>query len=210
MTYTDNLWLFSLLLFGIIIVPGMDMLFVLTNALVGGLRSGLAATAGIMTGGAAHTLFGSTGVGILLVLAPSVFTVMLLAGVAYMAWIGFTLMRSTITVDLAGSAPSRSLGVAFRQGAITCLLNPKAYLFVFAVYPQFLKPQYGPVWSQALVMGALTGLMQLGVYGAIAFAASRGRDLLVDNKRVTTWVGRAAGLLLVLIAVATVWESYMR
>lgn len=36
MTYTANLWLFLTLLFGIIIVPGMDMLFVLANALTGG------------------------------------------------------------------------------------------------------------------------------------------------------------------------------
>jgi threonine/homoserine/homoserine lactone efflux protein len=209
MTYAYNLWLFTLLLFGIIIVPGMDMLFVLANALTGGLRSGLAATAGIMTGGAVHTLLGAAGVGVLLVLAPSVFNVMLLAGAAYMAWIGFTLMRSAITVGSVGAMPSRSMGVVFRQGAITCLVNPKAYLFVFAVYPQFLKPQYGPVWSQALVMGVLTCLMQLGVYGGLAFAAGRGRDFLIGNKRATMWTARVAGLVLVLIAAATVWNGWV-
>src|SRR6202012_907158 len=40
MSYTENLWLFLLLLFGIIIVPGMDMMFVLANALTGGRRTG--------------------------------------------------------------------------------------------------------------------------------------------------------------------------
>src|SRR5437899_11483956 len=48
MSYTENLWLFFILLFGIIAVPGMDMLFVLANALTGGGNRGLAATAGIM------------------------------------------------------------------------------------------------------------------------------------------------------------------
>ena len=43
MTYAENLWLFFLLLFGIIIVPGMDMLFVLTNALTRGRPAGLSA-----------------------------------------------------------------------------------------------------------------------------------------------------------------------
>src|SRR5215475_11561517 len=52
MSYAENLWLYFLLLFGIIIVPGMDMLFVLANALTGGRGAGLAATAGIMLGGA--------------------------------------------------------------------------------------------------------------------------------------------------------------
>lgn len=35
MSYAENLWLFFLVLFGIIILPGMDMLFVLASALTG-------------------------------------------------------------------------------------------------------------------------------------------------------------------------------
>jgi hypothetical protein len=40
MTYTYNLWIFSVLSFGIIIVPGMDMFFVIANALTGGRARG--------------------------------------------------------------------------------------------------------------------------------------------------------------------------
>ncbi|MBM6594814.1 LysE family translocator [Microvirga pudoricolor] len=209
MTYSENLWLFATLLFGIIVVPGMDMLFVLANTLTGGLRSGFAATFGIMTGGAVHTLFGALGVGVILTLAPSLFNVMLAAGAAYMAWIGLTLLRSAITVDGVGRAKSRSLGMAFRQGAVTCLLNPKAYLFVFAVYPQFMKPQYGPVWTQALAMGLLTVLMQFGIYGGLALAAHRGSAFLVGNAGVTIWAGRAAGLLLIVVAGVTAWSGWV-
>jgi hypothetical protein len=36
MAYFEHLWLYFILLVGIIIVPGMDMMFVLANALVGG------------------------------------------------------------------------------------------------------------------------------------------------------------------------------
>ena len=44
MDYSQNLWIYATLLFGIIIIPGMDMVFVLANALAGGTRAGLAAT----------------------------------------------------------------------------------------------------------------------------------------------------------------------
>jgi threonine/homoserine/homoserine lactone efflux protein len=50
MSYAENLWIFFILLLGIIIVPGMDTLFVLANALTGGRRPGFAAIAGIMAG----------------------------------------------------------------------------------------------------------------------------------------------------------------
>lgn len=208
MSYSENLWLFLLLLFGIIIVPGMDMMFVLANALTGGRRAGLSATAGVMLGGAAHTLFGALGVGVLLKLAPSLFTLMLLVGAAYMAWIGWTLARSAIVVGSIGTAASRSLWTAFRRGTVTCLLNPKAYLFVLSVYPQFLRPQYGALWLQALVMGVTTLAVQFSIYGGLALAAGHSRDFLSANPRVTIWVGRVAGLLLIVVAAMTAWRGW--
>ena len=80
MTYTENLWLFFLLLSGIIIVPGMDMVFVLASALSGGRRAGLTAVFGIMAGGLVHTLYAALGVGVALRFAPALFNVLLAAG----------------------------------------------------------------------------------------------------------------------------------
>ncbi|OEC92914.1 MULTISPECIES: LysE family translocator [unclassified Rhizobium] len=207
MGYAENLWLFFILLLGIIIVPGMDMLFVLANSLTGGSNRGLAATGGIMLGGAVHSLNGAVGIGLLMHFVPVLFNPLLIAGGAYMAFIGYTLMRSSITVGGEGPAGSRSAWKAFRQGAVTCLINPKAYLFIFAVYPQFLKPDYGPMWIQAVIMGAMTIATQFAVYGGLAITAGRSRELLVANPRATAFAGRIAGLLLVAVSVFTVWEG---
>jgi threonine/homoserine/homoserine lactone efflux protein len=118
------------------------------------------------------------------------------------------LMRSSITMAAVGPSSARSLWVAFRQGAITCLLNPKAYLFVFAVYPQFMKPQYGGLAMQAIVMGILTALTQSAIYGALALAAAKSRDLLAASPHAILWVGRAVGVLFVLLAAAAVWHGW--
>ncbi|ACP24525.1 RhtB family transporter [Sinorhizobium fredii NGR234] len=208
MTYAENLWLFFTLLFGIIIVPGMDMVFVLANAITGGRSSGLAATAGIMAGGVLHTLYAALGVSVVLHLVPELFNVLLVAGAAYIAWIGFSLLRSSITIGGVEAGARLSRWASFRQGALTSLMNPKAYLFMFAVYPQFLKPQFGPVWSQAAVMALMIAVTQLAVYGGLALAAGRGRDVLVGSPAATVAIGRGAGLLLVAIAVFTVWQGW--
>jgi threonine/homoserine/homoserine lactone efflux protein len=208
MGYTENLWLYFILLFGIIIVPGMDMLFVLANSLTGGRNAGLAATGGIMFGGAVHSANGAIGIGLLTHFMPWLFNPLLFAGAAYMAWIGITLMRSSITVGADQPAGTRSAWRAFRQGAVTCLINPKAYLFMLAVYPQFLKPVYGPLWSQAVVMGIMTVATQFAVYGALAVTAGRSRDLLIANPEATALAGRAAGLLLAAVSVFTLWEGW--
>lgn len=207
MTYVQTLWLYTVLLFGIIIVPGMDMFFVMANGLSGGKSRGLAATFGVMAGGIYHTLFGAITVGLLLSLAPQVLTTLLIASAAYMGWIGCTLIKSSITVDHINAANTKTLAAAFRQGFVTCILNPKAYMFVIAVYPAFIQGRFGPVWSQALVMGVLTAAMQFAIYGAVAVAAASGRDLLIRNPRATIWTGRALGAVFIIVALFTVYEA---
>jgi len=208
MNYHENLWLFFTLLFGIIIVPGMDMLFVLANSLTGGTKRGLAATGGIMAGGAVHSAYGAAGVGVLVTMLPQLFNLLLFAGVAYMIWIGISLVRSSITVEAVGPGTARSSWRAFRQGAVTCLVNPKAYIFMFAVYPQFLRPEYGPIWRQGLIMGVMTVVTQLAVYGTLAMTAGRSRDLLVANPDVTAFVGRFAGMLLIAVSAFSLWQGW--
>ncbi|MCZ8180102.1 MAG: LysE family translocator [Rhizobium sp.] len=208
MSYAENLWLFTLLLAGIIIVPGMDMIFVIANGLTGGRRAGIAATSGIMLGGAFHTLFGTVAVTALSTLVPQLAGPMLVIGSAYMIWIGYTLAKSAIVIDGIEASKLHRTARIFTQGLITCLLNPKAWAFILAVYPQFMRPEYGPFWQQALVMGALTMVLQALVYGGLAVAAARGRDALVAKPDVTIWIGRAAGWLLVAVAVLMLVEGW--
>lgn len=203
MSYGENLWLYFLLLAGIIVVPGMDMMFVLANALTRGRAAGIAATLGLMVGGICHTLFGTVAVAGLSRLIPTVSSVMLIAGSAYMMWIGLTLARSSIVVDSVDDGLAKSSRTVFGQGIVTCLLNPKAWLFILAVFPQFMSPVYGPLWPQAVAMGAMTVATQFVVYGGLALAAARGRDALVTNPGLTVWVGRTAGLLLMAVAAYT-------
>lgn len=200
MPYSEALWLYFVLLVGIIVVPGMDMLFVVANALTGGRGAGLAATAGIMLGGICHTLFGTVFVTGLAVLVPSLAPAMMVIGAAYMLWIGFTLARSSIKIDAVGPAAQKSDMSILLQGMLTAILNPKAWMFVMAVFPQFMRPEYGPFATQALVMGIMTVTVQLAVYGSLGLAANRGREALTDSPGTTIWLGRAAGLLLMAIA----------
>jgi threonine/homoserine/homoserine lactone efflux protein len=182
-------------------------MFVLASALTGGRSAGMAATAGIMAGGAVHAFYGALGIGLLASFLPWLFNPLLIAGALYMAWIGFGLIRSSIAVGEGGPDGSRSRWRAFRRGALTCLMNPKAYLFMLAVYPQFLKPAYGPIWLQGLIMGLMTVCTQFAIYGTLAVTAGRSRAFLVSNPGATVIVGRVAGLLLILVSLFGLWHG---
>jgi len=160
-----------------------------------------------MTGGAFHALIGTLAVGFLLILPPVLITAVIFAGAAYMASIGVTLLRSSITIGAIGKAADRSLAIAYRQGLLTTLLNPKGYLFVVAVYPQFIKPQFGPVWQQGVIMGAMLMLTMLAVYGVLILAAGSARTFLSAHPNVTIAFGRAAGAVFILVAAITAWHA---
>lgn len=203
-----QLWLFFLFVFGIVIVPGMDMTVVLANALGGGRRDGLLATFGVMAGGVCHVVVGALGIGIVLQLWPAAFHLMLLAGAAYVAWLGFGLLRSGAAMQAIRERRPASAWAAFRSGALTNLLNPKAYLFMLAVFPQFLRPERGWIGVQAIALGLVIAITQLVVYGGLALAVSEtrtawmGRDLAVDR------IGRVVGVLLITVAAWTLWQGW--
>lgn len=208
MEQTAHLWLFAAMVFGIVLLPGLDMAFVMASSLAGGRRSGAAALGGIVAGGACHVLMGALGVATILQLVPAAFNLVLLAGAGYVAWIGCALLRSV--PDSGGPRPQTlpSQWRTFRRGMVTCLLNPKAYLFMLAVFPQFLKPEYGSLAVQAVVLGTIIAVAQIVVYGLAALAGDRLRVSLHDNAGATRVLMRVVGALLVATALYSAYAGW--
>jgi threonine/homoserine/homoserine lactone efflux protein len=202
-----HLWIFFGLVFSIVILPGIDMAFVLGSALVGGRRAGLAAVAGLIAGGMCHVTLAASGLAVVLTLFKSAFDALLVAGALYVAWIGYSLFRSQSGVALDTNQPLRSPAGTFSRAAMTNLLNPKAYVFMLAVFPQFITPDRS-IAGQAVVLGAIIAATQGGVYGAVALAADGLRDWLRTNPRASRNIARTIGALLVAMAVFTVLEGW--
>jgi threonine/homoserine/homoserine lactone efflux protein len=206
----EHLWLFALFVFGIIVVPGMDMAFVLSSALADGRRAGLAAVGGIVAGGMVHVAMGALGVGLLLQLFPAAFNAVLVAGALYVAWMGWGLWREPATLVKVDEQASRPLRQTFARAVATCLLNPKAYVFMVAVFPQFIHPQRGAIALQALAMGIIIAMTQALVYGGVALGASALRAGLAHSGRTQALLARAVALLLLGTAAWTLWHSWTR
>ncbi len=210
LTQTSHLWLYFVLLFGIIILPGMDMAFVMASALVEGRRAGFAAVAGIVTGGVIHVLMSAIGIGLILQSVPAVFNLMLMAGALYVAWIGWSLVRGAAALGEVTVERPRTLKATFIRAVLTCLLNPKAYIFMLAVFPQFLRLEYGSLLAQSIILGAITCVTQFAVYGTVALLAAETATWLRDNKARQVQLGRFVGSVLIAAAVWTVWKGWSK
>ncbi|MEO8275688.1 MAG: LysE family translocator [Thermoanaerobaculia bacterium] len=207
-----SLWIFFGLVFGIVLLPGLDMACVIASSLGGGRRAGLAAVAGIATAAVFHVTIGAAGVATILTAVPALYNALLLVGAAYIAWIGISLLRGGAMFDTSGA--SAAVGItartAYRRGMLTNLLNPKAYVFMLAVFPQFVRNEWGPIWTQAVVLLAIIVATQFGIYGPLALAAARARGWLASRPRTLSNIGRGVGLLLLAIAVLSALEGWKR
>ncbi len=172
MDAVPQMWMFFLMVFGIIVLPGMDMAVVMANALAGGRARGMLALAGVIAGGVCHVVASALGIGLIVQAFPAVFNTLLLAGAAYVAWIGWSLWRHAREVHLPAASAAVGPWATFRQAALTNLLNPKAYLFMLAVFPQFLRPERGDVWLQSALLWLVIAATQAVVYGGVALAAA--------------------------------------
>jgi threonine/homoserine/homoserine lactone efflux protein len=201
MTPAAHLWVFFGLVVGIILLPGLDMACVLGCTLGGGRRAGLASIGGIVTAALAHVAIGGLGLAAILLVMPVLFNALLVAGAVYVAWIGLSLVRSGVLFDAGtGNSGRVALPTAYRRGMLTNLLNPKAYAFMLAVFPQFVRREWGPVWLQAALLGAIIVATQFSVYGAVVLTAARARGWLAARPRALAWLGRSVGLLLFVVA----------
>ena len=122
----------------IIATPGPDTALIIRNALAGGPRASTMSALGVAVGILAWATAATLGVGVLLERSSTAFTVLKLAGAAYLCYLGG---RSLL------GRPSEDAPVAFRatlddrsawgQGLFSNLLNPKTGAFFVTVMPQF-------------------------------------------------------------------------
>lgn len=213
---THSLWLFFVLTFGIIVLPGLDMAFIVGTALASGARAGVVALAGIVVGGVIHVLINLSGLAALLLWWPAAFNALLLAGAGYMAWIGWGMVRAAwqpvaapagpVSPVVAEPAPS-DLAI-FGKGVLNCLLNPKAYAFMLAVFPAYLQTQERSVAAQAALLGAIIAGNQIVIYGALLFSALSARRLAAPGAGAQRGLLAGVGLLLMAAAALTLWSAW--
>lgn len=203
MGYAAHLWLFFVLVFGAVLLPGLDFAFILGSALTGGRRQGFSAIAGAVTGAAVHSVFAIVGIGLVLKVFPAAFAVLLFAGTLYIAWLGVGILRSSAPSATAENTVPTSPWRTFRRATANNLMNPNAYLFSLAIFPQFILPEFGPIALQAFVLWAIIAFTQTSVYGAEVLAAASVRQWMIAKPHAEIFIRRAVGVMLIAAAVLT-------
>jgi threonine/homoserine/homoserine lactone efflux protein len=175
-------------------IPGPGNLALITSTSKGGVRGGLAATLGVIAADQVLMWAAVAGVAALLLAYPTAFSAVQWLGAAYLAWLGWRMLRAR-----PGDAPVLNIQPRhyFRQAGFITLMNPKAIVFYMAFFPLFVDP--------AAHRGLLTfGVMALTI-AALTFAYGLLVTLLTHhlaerlraNRRLTSLLQKTAGVFLI-------------
>jgi len=189
------------------LMPGPQMVFVMTQAAWRGPRAGAAALAGLQLGNASWFVMAGLGLGTLALAWPGAFTALTAAGALYLAWLGLQALRHAGTRPV-GEAPRRASGHALRDSLAVSLSNPKSLVYVLALLPPFVDPRQ-PVGPQLAVLAAIAIALDLTV-GAIYVAAGGGLSTAINRPAVRLWFERAIGSIFLVLAAVIVVELVRR
>jgi threonine/homoserine/homoserine lactone efflux protein len=165
--------LFTLATLVAMVTPGPDMLFVLGCGMRGGPRAGVLATAGVATSEAIHVAVAAAGLATLFAAVPTAFTVVRIAGAAYLIYLGVRVLRDRGKSRAEPTGGLISDRRAYLRGLLTNLLNPKMVTFTIAFLPQFIDPRLGHVWVQFTILGAVLIGLEFLVDGTVGVLAGR-------------------------------------
>jgi threonine/homoserine/homoserine lactone efflux protein len=196
---TRSLVEFALLSYALIVVPGPNVLFVVSRSLQLGRLAGVAAVLGGQLGVYVQVIAVALGIGALVQESVAVFTVMRLAGAAYLVVLGVQAIRHrrSLTGLLADPVSPASTRRMLRDGFVVGLTNPKAMVFFAAVLPQFVARPAGHVPLQLLLLGAI--FMTIAVISDSMWAVVAGtvRGWFARSPRRLELVGGASGVVMI-------------
>ncbi len=203
---TENLLPFIGVAIAVVVIPGPDMALVARNVFRHGRAAGYATSLGICTGILGWAVAAALGIATILATSSVAFTILKLAGAAYLIYLGISTLRSgnDVRVERPDGSPTLLARQAWVQGLLSSLLNPKLGVFFLTLLPQFIAPGE-PAALRALQLALvfdLIGLAWLLLYAAMlaAIGDAVGRS---GPRRFIRWI---SGTVLVALGIRVALE----
>ena len=180
------------------LTPGQDTLYIVGRTMSQGRRAGLLSVLGISSGSVIHTIAAALGLSAILAASAMAFTIVKLAGAAYLIYLGVKMLidRSAGPTATRAFGRDRSIEI-YRAALLTNVLNPKVALFFMAFLPQFVDPASASRIVSFLFLGAVfifNGTLWCLV---LVFAADAMSLRLRNSPSAGAWLKRTTGVVFI-------------
>jgi threonine/homoserine/homoserine lactone efflux protein len=181
-------------------VPGPSVLFMLGRALTVGRRDALISVAGNGLGLVVQAMLVAVGLGAVVAASATAYSVLKLAGAAYVVWLGVQAIRHRGDARKAllegADAPREGGRRALLTGLVVGVTNPKTIVFFVAFLPQFTD-ESAATGPQIALLGLVFAAMAIVSDGTWAVLAGKARDWFAREPRRLDRLGVAGGLMMI-------------
>ena len=188
------------------VVPGADMALVMRQVFIGGTSLAQKTIFGNLSGLVVHGVALAAGLSALLAASAEAYTVVKLAGAAYLVWLGVQTLLASRRRDAEAAEAAAMGGVvasrgvpsprtAYLQGLVSTVLNPKPALLFLTYLPQFIDESRAVLPQIAFLAGVhiLVGLIWMTLYAHLVARAHR----TLTRSDVRRWLERVTGVVLI-------------
>jgi threonine/homoserine/homoserine lactone efflux protein len=179
-------------------VPGPSLLFTIGRALTVGRREALLSVVGNAIGVTTQAVLVAVGLGAVVAASVTAYTVVKVAGAAYVIWLGVQAVRNRHEArEALEKQVSAKRGHALRIGMVVGLTNPKTILFFVAFLPLFTNATAGHVAVLLAVLGAVFGAPAICSDSVWALLAARAREWFARKPARLDKLGATGGVMMV-------------
>ncbi|MEZ8880852.1 LysE family translocator [Vibrio lentus] len=184
----------------LVISPGPNGVLIAKTVSASGRTAGFANIWGFVVAFYVHGTLSIFGISILLVKSSQAFFIFKMLGAAYLVWIGLKAIKSAfhkiqthpkITVE---NNKVTSLRIAFTEGLITNVLNPKVSMFYLAAFPQFMPDTKSPISAYVLVTAH--SMVNFIWFAIMVMVLSKVKNV-TDSAKFKAWLNSITGLVFI-------------
>lgn len=197
-----NLWGFISAAVLLTLMPGPDILFVITQSITRGRKAGIIFAGGLCTGLIVHVTAVSVGVSFLLMSSPVAFAVLKFTGAAYLFYLGIKTFLARRENPFILEKTTAIHGKLYRKGILMNILNPKVILFFLAFFPQFVDYEAGHPVSRMLVLGLIFMMQAFLIFSMVSILAGHLAGRLMREPKIALGMNIAEALIYVVIGVS--------
>jgi threonine/homoserine/homoserine lactone efflux protein len=179
----STIWLFLAAGVVLVIIPGPNVLYIVTRSVHQGRSAGVVSALGVETATLIHVAAATLGLSAILASSAMAFSIVKYAGAAYLVYLGLRTLLSRGPAERLSAPAPMELKRIFWQGFVVNALNPKTALFFLAFLPQFVDPARGAIATQTLILGCLLAILGLTNDLIYALLAGRAGEWLKASRR---------------------------
>lgn len=185
----------------LIIIPGPDLIFTVTQGMVHGKKAGIVTALGLSLGNIVHTLAAALGLSLIITTSVVVFTIFKVLGAAYLFFIAVQSIRHrNDALDFSQKDMGSTKGLFFRA-LVMNVLNPKVAIFFLTFLPQFINYHYGAVPLQMCLLGLIFIILTAIIFSLFGYFAGQLRDKFLARPRIQVYMNVIAGMIFAMLGV---------